>query len=103
MPKGLIVIEGHGPRVGAPWAPLVRVRDRPLLLHAHDALREAGAGSILVAGTAGALDAVRPALDLAAPGTVTLELPDPGTSGDALLAAADWLYGDDVIVHAAGG
>jgi dTDP-glucose pyrophosphorylase len=104
MPKGLIVIEGAGPRSpGAPWAPLARVAGRPLVLHAHDALRAAGAGSVIVVGPADALEALRPALDVAASGTVALELAAPGSAGDALLAAAGWLDGDDVIVHSGAG
>jgi hypothetical protein len=58
---------------------------------------------VLVVGPGEALYAVRSALQLGAPGTVTLELEEPGSSGDALLAAAEWLDGDDVIVHSASG
>jgi dTDP-glucose pyrophosphorylase len=97
MPKGLITIEGPA------WAPRTWFAGRPLIIHAHDALRAAGVGSVLVTGTAAALENVRPALDAAAPGTLTLELAAPASAGDALLAAAEWLDGDDVIVHAAHG
>ena len=56
MPKGLITIEGTSPEVVAPWAPadtaLLQIANRPLVHHAADTLRRAGAEEVIVVAEA---------------------------------------------------
>jgi dTDP-glucose pyrophosphorylase len=93
MPKGVVAIHGKPALVGG----------RPLLLHAVETLRAAGVSAALVVGDTEALEAVRPWLIALAPGVECLRLERPGSPADALLAAAGWLDGDDVVLHAGDG
>lgn len=75
---------------------LTPVANRPLLLHAVDTLRSAGADGVVVTGDALVLDLASEWLDA---DVDTVEVPEYTRPADALLAIADRLRGERIAVH----
>jgi glucose-1-phosphate thymidylyltransferase len=103
MPKGVIAIEGVGEATMAPWAPrdaaLLPVANRPLVVHAVDAVRRAGAQEVIVVAEADTATAVRQALGAKGAGIEFIELRHAPTAASAILAAAPQLEGERFLVH----
>lgn len=101
--KGLIAIEGSATGSAAPWAPrdpaLLPVANRPLVLHAADALRRAGADEVLVAADADAAARIAEALGAEADDLVFVVAPEAASAAEAILAAHDRLEGHRFLVH----
>lgn len=79
---------------------LTPIGNRPLLLHAVETVRAAGADRVVVAGDADALAAGAPLLD---PDVELVEVDALAGAAEAVLALRDGLYGERIIVHDAEG
>jgi glucose-1-phosphate thymidylyltransferase len=104
MARGLIAIRGASE--GAPWVPelpaLTPVANRPLVLHAIDAVRAAGATEVVIAADQATLLAAAPVLAEAGD-VIRLELVGGVSAADAMVAGAELLRGERIIVHDAEG
>jgi glucose-1-phosphate thymidylyltransferase len=103
MPKAVIAIEGGTDERTAPWSPsdpsLLPVANRPLVLHAVDAVRRAGAEEVIVVAEADTATTIRHALGAEADGLMFIELSHPPSSAEAILAAATRLEGERFLLH----
>lgn len=111
MGRGLIVVDRRlGPRAGPSWAPsgapLALVANRPVIAHAVDALRDAGADGVAVVADRLSAGLLREALEHDGTGTegvAWVELESPVGEGEAILAAAGLLGSEHFLLHRADG
>lgn len=104
MTYGLIAVRTATAGAQGSWMgdipSLAPVANRPLLLRAIDTVRAAGAERVIVAGDSRALGCAAALLDA---GVECVEVEPGATTADALLAAADRLRGQRIVVHDAEG
>ena len=107
MPKGLIAIDGGNPEVVAPWAPrdvaLLLVANRPLVHHAADTLRRAGAEEVIVVAEADTAAAIRELLGAGADALTFIDADGPPTAAGAILAAAPLIGEERCLLHMGNG
>jgi glucose-1-phosphate thymidylyltransferase len=111
MARGIIVVDGRTAQRGGPsWAPqgpaLAPVANRPLIAHAIDTLRGAGAEEVAVVADRSCAALLRDALrgDPASRRPLRwLELDAPVGEGEGILAAADHIEGGRFLLHRADG
>jgi glucose-1-phosphate thymidylyltransferase len=107
MPKGVIAIEGTKPEVVAPWAPrdtaLLQIANRPLVQHAVDALRRAGADEVIVVAEADTATTIRHLLGSEAGELRFVDLMWAPSMAEAIVAVAAELEGERFLVHSGDG